>query len=139
MSTQGKLLYQQSRERLFQFSWRPRLPSLLPPERDAEILKNLKQYSKRHGGKDKALLMQDRVLLMLTQAAHAGQHAAAALLRACASMTMWMRYDEEDEALLMQADADVLQERQRMADEWKAFCDKRAEYVALLDGFKSSM
>ncbi|KAF5831983.1 eukaryotic initiation factor [Dunaliella salina] len=94
-SFQGKLLYQQSRERLFQFSWRPRLPSLLPPERDAEILKNLKQYSKR--------------------------------------------YDEEDEALLMQADADVLQERQRMADEWKAFCDKRAEYVALLDGFKRSM
>jgi hypothetical protein len=44
---QGKLLYQQSRERLFQFSWRPRLPSLLPPDREAEIQKNLKSYSKR--------------------------------------------------------------------------------------------
>lgn len=49
------------------------------------------------------------------------------------------RYDEEDEALLMQADADVLQDRQRMADDWKSFAEKRKEYVALLDGFKTSM
>jgi len=49
------------------------------------------------------------------------------------------RYDEEDEALLMQADADVLQDRQKLADEWQSFCQRRAEYVALLDGFKASM
>ncbi len=41
------------------------MPSLLPPEKEAEIARNLKTYSKK--------------------------------------------YDEEDEALLMQADADVLQ------------------------------
>lgn len=53
------------KERCFQFSWRPRLPSLLPPEKDADIAKNLKAYAKK--------------------------------------------YDEEDEQLLQQADADVLQ------------------------------
>jgi hypothetical protein len=39
----------------------------------------------------------------------------------------------------MQADADVLQDRQKLADEWQSFCQRRAEYVALLDGFKASM
>ncbi len=44
---QGKLLYASSKEQLFQFSWRPRLPSLLSAEKEAEIVKNLKQYSKK--------------------------------------------------------------------------------------------
>jgi translation initiation factor 3 subunit B len=49
------------------------------------------------------------------------------------------RYDEEDEALMMQADADVLQERARAQEEWDAYTSRRAEYVALLDGFKAQM
>jgi hypothetical protein len=36
----------------------------------------------------------------------------------------------------MQADADVLQERQRLKEEWQAFVDKRREYVKMLEGFK---
>ncbi len=46
-SFQGKLLYASPKERLFQFSWRPRLPSLLSPEKEQEIAKNLKQYTKK--------------------------------------------------------------------------------------------
>ena len=46
-SFHGRLLYEASKDRLFQLSWRPRLPSLLPAEREAEILKNLKSYTKR--------------------------------------------------------------------------------------------
>lgn len=39
----------------------------------------------------------------------------------------------------MQADADVLQERQRMADEWSAYVARRAEFTALLQGFRQQM
>lgn len=46
------------RDKLYQFSWRPRMPSLLPPEKEAEIAKNLKAYSKRYDEEDEALLMQ---------------------------------------------------------------------------------
>ncbi len=34
------------------------MPSLLPPEKEAEIAKNLKAYSKRYDEEDEALLMQ---------------------------------------------------------------------------------
>lgn len=83
------------RDKLYQFSWRPRMPSLLPAEKEAEIAKNLKQYTKR--------------------------------------------YDEEDEQLLQQADADVLQERQRALDEWKAYCESRRNYAALQMDFKREL
>jgi len=71
------------------------MPTLLSPEKEAEILKNLKSYSKR--------------------------------------------YDEEDEALLMQADADVLQERKKMADEWRAYIESRAEYVQERAAFRKAL
>jgi hypothetical protein len=46
------------------------------------------------------------------------------------------RYEEEDEALLQQADADVVAERQRATDGWAAFVSGASEYTALLDGFR---
>lgn len=39
----------------------------------------------------------------------------------------------------MQADADVLQERQRLQDDWKVWQAGKNEYIALLDGFKKTM
>jgi translation initiation factor 3 subunit B len=69
------------------------MQSLLPAEKEAEIVKNLKTYSKK--------------------------------------------YDEEDEALLMQADADVLQERQKMVDEWNAWVARNEEYVEKMKEFFS--
>jgi translation initiation factor 3 subunit B len=94
-SFQGKLLYSMPKDRLFQFSWRPRLPSLLPPEKDAEIVKNLKQYSKR--------------------------------------------YDEEDEALVMQADQDVIQERQRLMDEFNAWFNAKKNSVSKVADFRAQV
>ncbi|MCO5602862.1 hypothetical protein L7F22_057001 [Adiantum nelumboides] len=47
-SFSGKLLYRLPRDRFFQFLWRPRPPSLLTPEKEEEIAKNLKKYSKKY-------------------------------------------------------------------------------------------
>ncbi|KAI5067602.1 hypothetical protein GOP47_0018130 [Adiantum capillus-veneris] len=47
-SFSGKLLYRLPRDRFFQFLWRPRPPTLLTPEKEDEIAKNLKKYSKKY-------------------------------------------------------------------------------------------
>jgi hypothetical protein len=46
------------RDRFGQLSWRPRVPSLLPREKEEEIRKNLKEYSRRYDEEDEALLLQ---------------------------------------------------------------------------------
>eukprot|EP00850_Spirogloea_muscicola_P016935 SM000141S00879 [mRNA] locus=s141:121775:136794:- [translate_table: standard] len=51
-SFHGKLLYRLPKERFFQFLWRPRPPSLIGPEKEAEIMKNLRKYSKRYEVED---------------------------------------------------------------------------------------
>lgn len=91
-SFNGKLLYEMHKDRFFQFGWRPRMPSLLPPEKEAEIARNLKQYSKR--------------------------------------------YEEEDEALLQEADAEVLQDRARARGEWQEWYATKKEYLEALEAFK---
>jgi len=53
----GKLLYRMMKDRFFKFQWRPRMPSLLSAEEEAEIAKNLKQYSKRYEAMDEELKM----------------------------------------------------------------------------------
>lgn len=55
-SFSGQLLYKLPRDRCFQFAWRPRPPSLLPAEREREVAKTLRQYSKRYDEEDEALL-----------------------------------------------------------------------------------
>ncbi|KAI3742981.1 hypothetical protein L1987_60682 [Smallanthus sonchifolius] len=45
-SFNGKLLYRILKDHFFQFLWRPRPPSFLSPEKEEEIFKNLKKYSK---------------------------------------------------------------------------------------------
>ena len=50
----------QARERFYQFLWRPRAPSLLSREAEADLLKRLKEFSKRYDEEDNALL--DEVL-----------------------------------------------------------------------------
>ena len=54
----GKLLYKHSREKFYQFLWRPRAPSLLSAEQEADIVKNLKKYSKRFDELDEAIKNQ---------------------------------------------------------------------------------
>lgn len=48
------------KDRFQQLAWRPRVPSLLPKEKEEEIKKNLKEYSKRYEEEDEALLLQVR-------------------------------------------------------------------------------
>ncbi|MCL7043386.1 hypothetical protein MKW94_015473 [Papaver nudicaule] len=47
-SFNGKLLYRHSRDHFYQFLWRPRPASLLTAEKEEEISKNLKRYSKKY-------------------------------------------------------------------------------------------
>ncbi|KAK9090555.1 hypothetical protein Sjap_023732 [Stephania japonica] len=61
-SFSGKLLYRIPRDHFFQFLWRPRPPSLLSPEKEEEIAKNLKKYSKKYEAED-----QDVSLLLSEQ------------------------------------------------------------------------
>lgn len=41
-----------------QFLWRPRPPSLLTPEKEEEIWKNLKKYSKKYEAEDQDVSLQ---------------------------------------------------------------------------------
>ena len=43
-------------EGFWNFAWRPRPPSLLPPEKERDIVKNLKTYAKRYEEDDELLL-----------------------------------------------------------------------------------
>ncbi|KAL8162186.1 hypothetical protein V2J09_013675 [Rumex salicifolius] len=57
-SFNGKLLYRILKDHFFQFQWRPRPPSLLPAEKEEEVLKNLKKYSKRFDEEDQDVSLQ---------------------------------------------------------------------------------
>ncbi|KAF5461330.1 hypothetical protein F2P56_017440 [Juglans regia] len=63
-SFNGKLLYRILKDHFFQFLWRPRPPSFLSPEKEEEIAKNLKKYSKKYEAEDQDVSMllseQDR-------------------------------------------------------------------------------
>jgi len=54
----GQQLYKVNRDRFFQFLWRPRMPVKLGEEREAEIQKNLKKYSKKFEAEDESLKSQ---------------------------------------------------------------------------------
>ncbi|CAN1282903.1 Eukaryotic translation initiation factor 3 subunit B [Linum perenne] len=59
-SLHGKQLYRISKDHFFQasFQWRPRPPSFLSPEKDEEIAKNLKKYSKKYELEDQDVSLQ---------------------------------------------------------------------------------
>ncbi|KAK3035486.1 hypothetical protein RJ639_034456 [Escallonia herrerae] len=61
-SFNGKLLYRVPKDQFWQFLWRPRPPSFLSPEKEEEIAKNLKKYSKKYEAED-----QDVSLLLSEQ------------------------------------------------------------------------
>merc|ERR1711937_1012572 len=54
----GQQLYKVNRDRFFQFLWRPRVPVKLGEEKEAEIQKNLKKYSKKFEAEDESLKSQ---------------------------------------------------------------------------------
>ncbi|KAF5939810.1 hypothetical protein HYC85_020977 [Camellia sinensis] len=61
-SFNGKLLYRILKDHFFQFLWRPRAASILSMEKEEEIAKNLKKYSKKYEAED-----QDMSLLLSEQ------------------------------------------------------------------------
>lgn len=46
------------RDRFYQFSWRPRPPSLLPEAQLKDIVRNLRKYSEKYAKEDDVLLAQ---------------------------------------------------------------------------------
>ncbi|KAI4319101.1 hypothetical protein MLD38_032743 [Melastoma candidum] len=56
-SFHGKLLYKILKDHFYQYLWRPRPPSLLTPEKEEEIAKNLKKYSKKYEAEDQDVSM----------------------------------------------------------------------------------
>ena len=54
----GQQLYKVNRDRFFQFLWRPRMPLDLGKDKENEIQKNLKKYSKRFEAEDESLKSQ---------------------------------------------------------------------------------
>merc|ERR1712113_47600 len=54
-SINGTLLYKVQRDGLEMFKWRPRPESLLKPEHERQILKELKQFTKNYEEKDKII------------------------------------------------------------------------------------
>ena len=46
------------KDQFYQFSWRPRAPSLLSKEAEADIARRLKEYSKRYDEEDSDILKQ---------------------------------------------------------------------------------
>ena len=61
-SFNGKLLYRVLKDHFFQLAWRPRPASFLSPEKEEEIAKNLRKYSKKYEAED-----QDVSLLLSEQ------------------------------------------------------------------------
>jgi translation initiation factor 3 subunit B len=61
-SFHGKHLYRILKDNFYQFLWRPRPPSFLTAEKEEEIAKNLKKYSKKYEAED-----QDVSLLLSEQ------------------------------------------------------------------------
>nr|AIZ68196.1 eukaryotic translation initiation factor 3 subunit B-like protein [Albuca bracteata] len=57
-SFNGKLLYSIPKDHFFQFLWRPRPPSFLTAEKEEEIAKNLKKYSKKYEAEDQDVSLQ---------------------------------------------------------------------------------
>ncbi|KAI5648192.1 hypothetical protein M9H77_34197 [Catharanthus roseus] len=57
-SFNGKLLCRILKDHFFQFSWRPRPPSVLSVKKEEEIAKNLKKYSKKYEAEDQDVSLQ---------------------------------------------------------------------------------
>ena len=72
----------QARERFYQFLWRPRAPSLLSHEAEADLLKRLKEFSKRYDEEDNALLDEVQRPTVVVELLH--QHGPAACFAAVA-------------------------------------------------------
>jgi len=84
-SFNGKILYKESYEVFNQFQWRPRPPSLLTPDEERKVAKDLRKFTRR--------------------------------------------FEAEDEALLNEADAEVLRRREEQYEAWRTWQQRRSGIV----------
>jgi hypothetical protein len=74
-----------SRDQFYQFDWRPRAPSLLTKEQEADLAKRLKEYSKRYDEEDSKLLEEVCPVLKPVPIMHLqGSAGTACCTRLCA-------------------------------------------------------
>lgn len=133
------------RNRFYQFQWRPRPPTLLTPEKQKAILKNLKHYSKKYDEEDEAILMQarsqglmgtcvcvcvDDVVCMWGDWVVAGQ-------ALCLAKEEWVVVGGQPSCIAdpgrrctPQADTEFLAAREKQMDEWREWQATRATWAA---------
>ncbi|KAJ8444176.1 hypothetical protein Cgig2_030996 [Carnegiea gigantea] len=118
-SFNGKLLYRILKDHFFQFSWRPRPPSFLSPEKEEEIAKNLKKYSKKYEAEDQDVSMllseQDREKRRLLKEEWESW------------VNKWKKYHEEEKL-----EREKLRDGE-VSDEEEEYEAKEVEYEEILD------
>lgn len=118
-SFNGKLLYRILKDHFFQYSWRPRPPSFLSPEKEEEIAKNLKKYSKKYEAEDQDVSMllseQDREKRRLLKEEWESW------------VNKWKRYHEEEKL-----EREKLRDGE-VSDEEEEYEAKEVEYEEVLD------
>ena len=118
-SFSGQPLAKLSRDRFFQFSWRPRPPCMLSDEKVKDVMKNLKKYSKKYEEEDEAVLA----------AADAGFHAERERL-----LAEWRDWRATKEAWV---EEQRRCEREMLGDRWRdpteEFIVEEVEVSAVVD------
>lgn len=118
-SFSGQPVAKLSRDRFFQFAWRPRPPCLLSNEKIKEISKNLKKHSKKYEEEDEAVLA----------AADAGFHAERERL-----LAEWRDWQASKQAWVKEQCA---AERELLGDRWiessDEFVIEEVEVSAVVD------
>ena len=104
---------------MLQFSWRPRPPSFLSPEKEEEIAKNLKKYSKKYEAEDQDVSMllseQDREKRRLLKEEWESW------------VNKWKKYHEEEKL-----EREKLRDGE-VSDEEEEYEAKEVEYEEVLD------
>lgn len=103
---QGELVYEESREAFYQFSWRPRPKSLLTDHQRKAVVKNLRKYERvferadrrKQYARDYAATSAKRALRKAFREQLAAMNAAAKRSRALALRAARGGYDEDDDA-----------------------------------------
>lgn len=144
------------RDQFFQFSWRPRAPTLLTKEQQDEISKHLKDYSKRYDEIDSKLLQEVRYHARRTNMLGSTTHPACSepcpmhgwkfarlMLWARKSCVPWHAYSSQLSAggrwrsaslrvhgWRLQTDVAIVAERQRMKEEWQEWYQTKEDWLS---------
>ncbi|GBG62798.1 hypothetical protein CBR_g32387 [Chara braunii] len=108
-SFHGNLLYRLPRDKFYQFRWRPRPPSLLSAEKEAEIAKNLKKYSKKYDEEDELITAEQNTTLKEERRAMIDQWTEW--------KTNWKRCNEDEKVLRLALRGDDSEDEEEFEQE----------------------